>query len=260
MTIIAFVSWDNYVKQHSKSTILTQPELLSPVDSYTASSSYQKEFPITDYVSEQTESNSFMHNQILSAMNNSTLFFESDNKIQTAIATFFDNDINFEKKINSVQYSEPKLISLFELPVPDQTHNFEYTGYLNDNTQATGNINIGDHQLAVSFLNPDLSLNRNLALLLSDDSNAEMLAYLIIENTQRVYQTSLSPNKGAEEFYNCNLEQLAGSISYHAFLSLYLHDQEVNGFSIDKTVMIRTSVVNVSAKNDPDSFIVNRSF
>lgn len=231
------------------------------IENFESSNTYEISHPINLYVSESLEASSFVHNKILNAMDNSSTFFKSSakEKFNIAYESFFSKN-DFEDALFDHQYTEQTLITLTKLDIPDELHNYEYNGVLESGKKVTGNINIGDHTLAVSFLNSDYTINDDLANLLTDDSNSEMLAYLIVKNTQEIFGTSLEPNIASKEFYNCTVEQLAGSISYHALMSSLLYDKLTNGAAIDDELLTRTSVANISKENDSDAIIVNRSY
>lgn len=234
------------------------------IDGYTAGSPYEDQYPLQQYVDEQLNASPLVHNEIIGAMNNSTQFIDNTqfgDRLFFAVKSFFLNITGYQKLLISSQYTEEQLITLTEIEFPDASHNYEYTGYLADNSEVTGNIaiydNNGNYSLAVSFLDESGNINIDEASLLADDSNAEALAYFVIEATQVRYDTSFEPNEASKYYYDASIEQLAGSISYHALMSIILYNNP--SLADDQELYQRACVANIS-KLDYDSIVVNHKY
>ncbi len=230
---------------------------------YNPRSEYEKQYPINDYVDSQLNSSSYFHRIIVEGMMDSeTLKQISDpwTLIKKAVSYLFSNNYHINKLIASYQYQEPDLIQFRELPENQKTelHNYEYVGYDKTGKEVQGYASLyepdGNYSIAISFLNEDWTVNRPKALLLADDSNAEKLAYDIIEETQKIYGSKLDPQTASIKYYNSTIEQIAGAISYHAVVTLYMDEIDADNEVIKHAATTDISLI------DHDAFFVNRSY
>lgn len=230
---------------------------------YQPTTGYEEKYPIDDYVDNKLNAPNYLQRVIFSGM------ADSDNVISAtsikeiskyALSYILNHDLEINQEIISLQYEESQMLNFHELEEPEKNdlHNYEYVGVDQLGNEVQGyaslyNLN-GNYSIAISFLNADYSVNKPKALLLADDSNAEKLAYDIIEESQRIYGTDLDPEAASEKFYNSSIEQIAGAISYHAIVTLYL-DQ----IGSESNALERAGTTNISLI-DEDSFFVNRSY
>ncbi len=230
---------------------------------YTPQSDYEQKYPIADYVDSDLNASSYFHRIIVEGMMDSEELkniTETKDYIKKGISYLFSDNYHINKMISSFQYNEKELIQFQELPPEEQTelHNYKYVGYDKDGNEVEGFASLyapnNNYSIAISYLNSDLTVNRPKALLLADDSNAEKLAYDIIEETQKRYDSDLTPEEASMKYYNSSIEQIAGAISYHAVVTLYMDEIDA-----DNSVIEHAATTNISLI-DHDSFFVNRSY
>ncbi len=230
---------------------------------YEPRSAYEEKYPIADYVDSQLNASSYFHRIIVEGMMDSEEIkniTEPIDYVFKGIQYLFSSNYHINKNIASYQYKEPKLIQFRELPEEqkNELHNYEYVGYDQNGNEVQGFASLyapnGNYSIAISYLNSDLTVNRPKALLLADDSNAEKLAYDIIEESQRLYGTDLTPEEASYKFYNSSIEQIAGAISYHAVVTLYMDEIDAESSVIKHAGTTDISLI------DHDSFFVNRSY
>ncbi len=228
--------------------------------SYEPQSDYQKEYKLGDYVSETMDASAILRATIIGSMINYDKFIEDGvtrkEQIKIGLSSLkYRNEIT--KLTQNVQYEEESPIELEYVGEMDN-HNYTYSGYLQSGEAVTGNIAIwgsaDQMQAAISYQDGNGNVDYNKALLLSDDSNAEMLAYLIIETIQQALNTNYSPDEAATIYFNCTLEEMAGSISYHAIVSLISRDYPVGEIALSKVMTANISTI------DEDGVFVNRSY
>ncbi len=225
-----------------------------------AETEYQDKYILEDYISEELEGNRLVHDMVMYSLLNSEYVLTSSDKIEPIIEfvlkSFTDNK-DYNQLIIDYQYEETKPIYLTEVYGIEE-YNYLYTGYLSDGTEVTGRLATYEYEggpaLAVSLLDEYGNVDINLCKLLSDDSNAERLAYLIIEQMQEYYEDDLDPDSASELYFKSTVEQLAGSFSYHALATMYIVE---NGGS--DYILSHTEVINIYF-DDKNSKYVNRSY
>lgn len=227
---------------------------------YQGETDYQSAYPVSDYVDEQMNAIAIFRSGLLGSMVNYDTFVSQESSVNSKIKAFGSIllDHNFyTKNTQQNQYIESTPISLTYVG-EQETHNYEYSGQLSDGTTVTGNVaiwgEIDNVNVAISFQNDSGGIDQAKASLLADDSNSEMLAYLIIEELQTMLATNYSPDQASEMFFGCDLEKLAGSITYHATTSLLSLQSDVG-----EVAVARSKTVNLSTYDD-DGYLVNRSF
>ncbi len=261
LTTIAFLVIRNNInyRQTNKSNNI--------INSYKAKSDYQSKYPLSDYVSEGFESSDVFRKFMLSSMFEYEDVIEENNLfdgIVFLVKNFFSQDDKYLEEASKLQYVESEIITIKEDICDiytDVSYNCEYTftGVLSDGTKVSGELSLfanGDHSIVVSFRKEDGRINKELAKLFVDDSNSEALVYYIIEETQKIKQTDLNPESAALKYYGSDIEQLAGGISYHAFVAYYLEEYNVDN---EEKLYEKVAEVNLT-EGDSDSFFVNRSF
>ncbi len=235
----------------------------SLIRSYQPTTTYEKTYPIEDYVDNKLNAPNYLQRVIFSGMADSdnVINAKSINEILDYAASYiFNHDLRINQQIINLQYKESTLLDFHELEKSEQTdlHNYEYIGMDENQNTVQGYASLynynGNYSIAISFLNEDYSVNMPKALLLADDSNAEKLAYDIIEESQRIYGTDLEPEQASQKFYNSSIEQIAGAISYHAIVTLYLEQTDVSNKALEHAATTNISLI------DEDSFFVNRSY
>ncbi len=228
------------------------------IESYKPTSEYQIQYPVEDYVDEKLNSNVSFRTFVINSLINSEEINQGDNLLNKGwdlITIQFNKDMKYGKKVDDFQYEEQSLVTLQPGDVEGE---YIYSGVMQQGIEVSGDVRIfkQDDQYAinVSFLDSDSQVDIEKAILLADDSNAEMLTYLIIEETQKLYGTNLDPDDAAKKYYGSNIEKLAGSISYHAMLTILTIKDESK-----ETVLSHSSVVNISTI-DEDSLYINRKY
>lgn len=227
---------------------------------YQPSNDYQTTYPVGNYVDEQMNAHAIIRSGLIGSMVNFDVFVDQNVELSEKFKVFGAIVVNhnqYTKITQEDQYQEKTPITLSYVG-EQETHNYQYQGVLADGTKVTGNVaiwgQIDNANVAISFQNADGTIDENKARLLADDSNSEMLAYLVIEELQGMLETDYEPNVASEQFFGCTVEELAGSISYHATTSLVSLTKPVGEVAIE-----RSKTANISTYDD-DSFIVNRSF
>ncbi len=224
---------------------------------------YEKKYNVENYVTEKLEGSSIIHNIIIDGLLNYSTFVEDKSHkvfIKDIIKTIGTSFWRYQSYVINAQYKENKLITLIELK-DDATleHNYSYTGQLKNGKDVTGYIaifpNNKNYSIAVSFLDGNGIIDKDKIELLSDDSNSEYLVYQIIQATQEMYNTNMEPNIAAKYYYNSSIEQIAGSISYHAIVAKILIEKNID----DPNLLRHVEIANIS-KNDDDSIILNRKY
>lgn len=226
---------------------------------YKPTTSYEQTYLVGDYVEEKMNTFAIKRSMILGSMANFDKIIAEDKIIDKAshLIDVWSDRKKYTNFIQNNQYVEKTPISI-KYVGQQYDHNFEYQGILEDDSNVTGNIAIwkDDNGIstAISFQDKNGQIDKNKALLLTDDSNAEMLAYLIIETIQSNLNTNYEPDEAASKFFNCSLEEMAGSISYHAATSLYSTENTIGDKAFEK---VKTA--NISTK-DADGFLVNQAY
>ncbi len=228
--------------------------------SYTALNKYEATYPPANYVDERMDASAILRSGMIGSMSKYDEIISGDGGLGSRIRLLLDvfsDRATFIKFTQENQYVEPQAITL-QYVGEQYDHNFEYQGTLADGTIVTGNLAIwGDSNevsTAISFQDSDGNIDENKARLFTDDSNAEMMAYLLIEAIQDYFGTNYEPNEAAIKFFNCSIENVAGSISYHAATSLASLQYEMGEQTVDKVKTANISTV------DEDGFLVNQSY
>lgn len=221
---------------------------------------YEKTYPVTDYVDERMDASAILRSGMIGSMARYDEFVSQGNdlftkmKIMTKIFADRSTYIRFTQKYQYVETEPMKLKYVGEA----YDHNFKYTGVLSDGTEVTGNLaiwgNASNVSTAISFQDDYGNIDEQKAALFTDDSNAEMMAYLMIEAIQDYFGTSYEPNEAAMKFFNCTMENVAGSISYHAATSLDSLEVPMGDLTIEKVKTANISTI------DEDGFLVNQAY
>ncbi len=226
---------------------------------FTASTKYQGTYPVEDYVDEQMDASAILRAVMIGSMANYDDFVGGSSlgekfKLGLSILTDYNE---YSKFTADCQYEEQTPISI-EYVGEQYDHNFKYNGVLEDGTEVSGNLAMwGDEDsvsTAISFQDGNGNIDENKARLFADDSNSEMMAYLMIEQIQGYLGTNMDPNEAALKFFNSSLETVAGSISYHAAVSLYSVDHTIGEYSLSKVKTANISTI------DEDGYLVNQSY
>ncbi len=226
---------------------------------YNPETKYQNSYPVENYVDERMDAFAILRGGMIGSMARYDDFVNTDgifDRISIMFDVFKDRSI-FIKFTQQHQYQETTPVRL-EYVGENYDHNFKYYGVLEDGTEVSGNLAIwGDSNAvstAISFQDGNGNIDRNKAALFTDDSNAEMMAYLMIQEIQAYLGTSYEPNEAALKFFNCSIETMAGSISYHAATSLASLDYDMGDLTVDKVKTANISTI------DEDGFLVNQSY
>lgn len=221
---------------------------------------YEQTYPVTDYVDERMDASAILRSGMIGSMARYDEFVSDGNdlfakmKIMTKIFAERSTYIRFTQKN---QYVETEPITL-KYVGEAYDHNFKYTGVLSDGTEVTGNLaiwgNASNVSTAISFQDKNGNIDPQKAALFTDDSNAEMMAYLMIEAIQDYFGTDYEPNEAAMKFFNCTMENVAGSISYHAATSLDSLEVPMGELTIEKVKTANISTIDV------DGFLVNQAY
>lgn len=255
ITIICCLLIFNYLKKDQRTNITNQA-----IDNFVVQNDYQIAYPISDYVDEELNSNEFFRHQMI----RSILSFDElqgidglGHQIIFLLKGTFSAPDNYGIMIQDHQYDESIIVEINAI-TGQEDHNYEYCGTLNNQQKVTGNLAIFEssegYSVAVSFQDENGNIDPNKSKLLIDDSNAEMLAYLIVEETQSIYGTNMEPDSASEYYYSTTIEELAGSISYHAAASLVVYS-----FGESEIVFDKVKTANISTE-DPDGFLINRNY
>ncbi len=229
-------------------------------EDYIPANKYQANYPVGDYVSERMDASAILRAGMIGSMASYDQLVNQDE----TLGAKFDILLNVFKERNKFisftqdqQYEEATPVTL-KYVGESYDHNFKYTGVLADGTSVTGNLAIwgtaSNVSTAISFQDSDGGIDVSKAALFTDDSNAEMMAYLMIEAVQSYFGTSYEPNEAALKFFNCSLENVAGSISYHAATSLASTEYPMGELTVSKVKTANISTV------DEDGFLVNQSY
>lgn len=228
-------------------------------EEYVPQNKYQQSYPVANYVDERMDAFAILRSGMIGSMARYDELIAQDNQVsrlEVLMSAFKDRD-TYIKFTQDNQYVESEPITL-EYVGEEYDHNFEYTGVLSDGTKVSGNLAIwGDAtnvSTAISFTDGNGNVDPDKAALFTDDSNAEMMAYLMIESIQSYFGTSYEPNEAALKFFNCSLENVAGSISYHAATSLASTTIDMGDKTVSKVMTANISTV------DDDGFLVNQSY
>lgn len=228
---------------------------------YTPQSEYQQKYDVNKYVSESLNSSNLYSNIIISNMFNYSDYLESESlllQFQTFFKSIFNIEYKYSKEINSLQYVENELLTLEE--VNEDDHNYEFIAVDALGKEVIGNVAIygkkENVKLVISFFDDNKNIDMKKARVLSDDSNAEMLAYLIVEQTQKIYETDMDPNEASKYFYGSNIEKLAGDISYHAIVAYIISSYELNNL---EEVEQKVEQINID-KTDNNNFLMSRRY
>ncbi len=228
-------------------------------EQYVAGTKYQAEYPVSDYVDERMDASAILRSGMIGSMARYDELVSGSGLLGRIDIMFdvFKDRTTYIDFTQSHQYEETEAVSL-QYVGESYDHNFKYTGVLADGTEVTGNLAIWGEadnvSTAISFQDGEGNIDRNKAELFTDDSNAEMMAYLMIEAVQSYFGTNYEPNEAAYKFFNCPLENVAGSISYHAATSLASLDYEMGDLTVDKVKTANISTV------DEDGFLVNQAY
>lgn len=241
--------------------LIANPTNIEAESSFPGEQRYLDEYPSTNYVDEELNSLLIYRNMIIKFLLESSEIMTSQNsleKINEIGQTIFMGH-QYYQITNNNQYQEQQPIDL-ELDDNQQQNNeyiYNYQGVDQNNQLHQGQVAIFDpdnYSLTVSFLDENGEIDEALTKLFIDDSNAETLAYEIVMETQRIYDTDLEPNQASKYYYNCSIEQLAGDISYHAivcYLAMQMFDKEM--------VLSYVEVANI-ANYDSDAKFVNHRY
>lgn len=229
-------------------------------EQYNPTTKYEDRYPVSNYVTERMDASAILRSGVIGSMSKYDQLVDEENfsfdQLKTMLGIFLDRS-TYIKITQQYQYQESTPVSV-KYVGEQGNHNFEYTGYLEDGTEVTGNFAIwgttGDVLTAISFQDGDGNIDADKARLFTDDSNAEMMAYLLIESAQAYLGTDLEPNEAAMTFFNCSLENVAGSISYHAATSLASLEIPMGDLTIEKVKTANISTI------DEDGFLVNQSY
>ncbi len=225
-----------------------------PVDNY------EEMYPIEDYVSESFETVGLYKNSIIKSM------YEYDKIADKNMFSSFlilsknllFNRESFTGDAKKVQYEEEKLVYLEDV-LDDETHNYQIIATDEEGKEVRINLALfGNykHNITISFLDDNDNIDAKKAKALADDSNSEMLAYLIVKETQKEMGTNLEPNEAAKEYFGTSLERLAGDISYHSIVAYIL-----SYYNINDRPLLYEKVQNINiAVDDDDSVFMNRPY
>lgn len=215
---------------------------------------YEKTYPICDYVSEDLDQFFFIRNNITKGLVDSEKILSIDNnfgRMMFIVGEVFNFKYNVGKIIKSNQYKEVERVSLTK--ISDDFFGYQYKGVL-DGHELEGliaiNGDLNNTTIAVSFEDSEDVLRTNNILYFIDDSNSELLAYFIIEELQTIYETNMDPNDFSMMVFNCTLEELAGSISYHAIATYILNEK-----NISEDALIHASEVNIGTIDSDGKFV-----
>lgn len=229
-------------------------------EDYLPLNKYEAAYPVSNYVDERMNASAILRAGVIGSMARYDELVTQDDSLGSRVDTIlnvFKERSTYIKFTQSNQYIESAPITL-EYVGESYDHNFKYTGTLADGSVVTGNLAIwGDANnvsTAISFQDGNGNIDKDKAALFTDDSNAEMMAYLMIEAIQGYFGTNYEPNEAALKFFNCSLENVAGSISYHAATSLASTEIEMGELTLDKVKTANISTV------DEDGFLVNQSY
>ncbi len=227
---------------------------------YVPKTPYQDLYPVADYVDERLNAMALLRAMMIGSMTRYEELIEVDKTISSALREgmrIFQTNNQYRKLTQELQYEEVKPVTL-EYVGEQYDHNFEYTVYTKNGESVRGNVAIwGDGNeisTAISFLANDGSIDTQKALAFSDDSNSEMLAYLLIEACQDYFSTNYEPNQAAQKFFGASIETVAGSISYHALVSYLTTVEDLGAVTFDKVKVANISTI------DEDGFLVNQSY
>ncbi|MFV0288069.1 MAG: hypothetical protein ACK5HR_01265 [Mycoplasmatales bacterium] len=223
---------------------------------------YHQQYPLANYVEESLDSVSLYTNFIIQSMLNFDQFENSytmSEKFRTIINSILHKEYKYTKEVYNLQYIEEELLSLETVP-NDTTHNYIFKVKNSMHKEIEGKIAIygkeNDVNLVISLQDNDQEIDINKARVLVDDSNAEVLAYLIVEQTQKIYETALEPDTACKYFYGSTIEKLAGDISYHAVVAYFLQAYNVDD---NANVYEKVKEININ-KNDKENFYMSRKF
>lgn len=229
-------------------------------EQYKATTDYERKYPVENYVDERMNASAILRSGVIGSMVHYDEIVASEgSKIKTIgiLWNVFWERNTYMDMTQQLQYIETKPIRI-EYVGEKGDHNFQYIGYLEDGTEVRGNLAIWGSvdavSTAISFQDGKGNIDVNKARLLTDDSNAEMLAYLLIESTQMFFGTEYEPNEAALKFFNCTLENVAGSIAYHAAASYEASQNGIGELSFDKVKTANISTI------DEDGYFVNQSY
>ncbi|WOO86603.1 hypothetical protein RZE82_05675 [Mollicutes bacterium LVI A0039] len=221
---------------------------------------YQTKYPVANYVDERMDASAILRSGVIGSMVRYDDLVTTESTLGDKISVIWQVFVNRAEFINLTQRNQ--FVETIPLRVEyvgeQETHNFEYIGYLEDGTEVRGNLAIwgNDDEVlsAISYQDGNGNVDANKAKLFTDDSNAEMMAYLLIEAVQEYMGTEYEPNEAALAFFNCSLENVAGSISYHAAASLSTFDTQIGDLAFEKVKTANLSTI------DEDGYFVNQSY
>lgn len=246
-----------YLWFHSDNRYFVENDLY---ENYVAENKYEGMYLVENYVDERMNASSILRASMIAAMNEYDSAITSERNWKSYIdigLKILKTQGSYRSFTQQNQYVESDTVSL-EYVGDQYDHNYEYTGYLEDGTEVTGNVAIwgteGDVSIAVSFQDGNGNIDSNKAKLFTDDSNSEMLAYLLIEAVQNYLGTNYEPNEAAMTFFNSSIETVAGSISYHAAMSLLSTETHVGEIATERVQTANISTI------DEDGFLVNQSY
>ncbi len=221
---------------------------------------YEKMYPIDDYVSESFETVGIYKNSIIKSMYK---YDEIANKSIWSSFLILSKNLIFNREsfladAKKAQYNEENLIYLEDV-LDDETHNYQIIATDENGEEVRINLALfGNykHNITISFLDTNGNIDSKKAKVLADDSNSEMLAYLIVKETQKELGTNLEPNEASKEYFGTSLERLAGDISYHSIVAYIL-----SYYNISDKPLLYEKVQNINiAVNDNDSVFMNRPY
>ncbi len=230
------------------------------INNYIPVDAYEEMYPIDDYVSESFETIGVYKNSIIKSMYEYDMIADKNMFSSFLILSknLLFNRESFVGDAKKAQYEEEKLIYLEDV-VDDETHNYQVIATDSQGKEVRINLALfGNykHNIVISFLDDNGNIDYKKARVLADDSNSEMLAYLIVKETQKEMGTNLEPNEASKEYFGTSLERLAGDISYHSIVAYIL-----SYYNITDRPLLYEKVQNINiAVNDDDSVFMNRPY
>lgn len=200
------------------------------------SNSYDQKFDKQDYLSNSLEKNLNLTNIYLNLILTSTGLIEFNDYSDYISELQIPVDFSVTKK-DKVTYES----------------NFEYkSNQVSSNISISNNINL--YQLVIS-MQKNSKFCQQCAKLLANDYNSELLSYEIIKYIQFDNKSFMSPNNASMYYFDSTFQQLAGSISLHALISLVLSENNLENTKL----FMHANQINIS-KQDFDNFIINKTF
>lgn len=238
------------------------------INNYQYKNEYQKTYALKEYVSESLESYPIFRRFILESMFSYESLVGQSNLLSSgvyAVQNYFVDEYDYVEQVRNLQYKEEHPIKLIEdeCIITNEVNyvcQYKYRGEIPEKEgYVEGDVSLfanGGHNLVVSLKDDNGEISKEQTRLLSDDSTSELLTYLIIEQVQTITGKKVNPDAAAQSFYGNTIEQLAGSISYHAVIAYILAENDIQD---EERLYEKVEEVNIT-KKDNDSFFVNRSY